>query len=169
MKENTLTQEDKRIKLAEAGGWKRKSVDLEYPLSRPEGRWEKGELTVFHFGQLPDYFNDLNAVHELEKVLTKPQQNKFILELDVIIRGDGDYFDIAHATAAQRAEVIGLTLGLWEARNDLAHGAGASKSHGRKSDSSGANTQEGGTTTPPERRPSASHGGREKSTADSRS
>ena len=85
-----MTQEEKRIKLAKADGIKH-GVKCSYT----------------------DYFNNLNAVHKLEKVLTKPQQNKFILELDVIIRGDGDYFDIAHANAAQRAEALGLTLNLW--------------------------------------------------------
>lgn len=124
MKEHTLTQEDKRIKLAEAGGWKRKSVDLEYPLSRPEGRWEKGELTVFHFGQLPDYFNDLNAVHLLElKVFQDSSiQLDYSRSLISLIKNSSPLskqffsdFDLVTATAAQRAEVIGLTLGLWEA------------------------------------------------------
>jgi len=121
-----MTQEQKRIKLAEAGGWKRKSVDLEYPLSRPEGRWEKGELTVFHFGQLPDYFTDLNAVHELEKIVELILDSE-AWKLDhwineVVCNDVGIDVDpnlavslIRKATAAQRAEAIGLTLGLWEA------------------------------------------------------
>lgn len=98
-----------------------KSVDLEYPLTRPEGRWEKGELTVFHFGQFPDYFNDLNAVHELEGAgLNGGQYDAFVFHLLEIARRDGapacesDLVCCARATATQRAEAIGLTLGLWK-------------------------------------------------------
>jgi len=121
-----MNQEQKRIKLAEAGGWLRMGADLEYAITRPEGRWEKGELTVFHFGQLPDYFNDLNAMHELEKVLTEEQREQYAIILIHRISGGGlatvdgytnydDSCDVITASAAQRAEAIGLTLGLWEA------------------------------------------------------
>jgi len=109
-----MTQDEKQIKLAEAGGWKRKSVDLEYPLTRPEGRWEKGELTVFHFGQLPDYFTDLNAVHELEKRMPSKHWTRYCQYLADFGRGSVRFVSV-HATAAQRCEAIGLTLGLWEA------------------------------------------------------
>ena len=68
----------------------------------------------------PDYFGDLNACHEMEKMLRKPMKGS---DSDSII-GDrmhnyaeliGYAFD---ATAAQRAEAFGLTLGLWKSETE---------------------------------------------------
>ena len=65
---------------------------------------------------LPDYLNDLNVMHEAEKMLRKPMKGS---DTDTII-GDrmhkyaeliGYAFD---ATAAQRAEAFLRTIGKWE-------------------------------------------------------
>jgi hypothetical protein len=70
-----------------------------------------------HLRNLPDYLNDLNAMHEAEKVLTEKQRMNY-----------SDYtYDIAcesqkqtgkwtwiSLTAAQRAEAFLRTLNLWE-------------------------------------------------------
>ena len=60
---------------------------------------------------LPDYLNDLNAMHEAEKVLTLPERRKYRKTL----LGHCEPASIAiHATAAQRAEAFLLTIGKWE-------------------------------------------------------
>ena len=71
---------------------------------------------------LPDYLNDLNAMHEAEKVLRQNQFHyvDFPHELFKVITGkkwDGDmgyfFFSITNATAAQRAEAFLRTIGKW--------------------------------------------------------
>jgi hypothetical protein len=106
-----MTQEEKRIKLAEAGGWKPDKRGLGW-LS-PHG----------YYAPPPDYFNDLNAVQELQDKLTNDQQFEFVYHLNdvlglVPLSSPASYrevvlFAFAHATAAQRADAIGLALNLW--------------------------------------------------------
>jgi hypothetical protein len=119
-----MTQEQKRIKLAEAAGWKRipaETVGAAAKLFYGDIWWRDAENnTIACADQLPDYFNDLNAVHELEKVLTDEQWPEYREELRTIVIGGIRLVSQwcktdLHATAAQRAEAFGLTLGLWEA------------------------------------------------------
>jgi hypothetical protein len=56
----------------------------------------------------PDYCNDLNAMHEAEKVLTFKDWEFYCDELG------GSFQGCAHATARQRAEAFLRTLGKWE-------------------------------------------------------
>jgi hypothetical protein len=57
----------------------------------------------------PDYLNDLNAMHEAEKVLNNVQRERYRTEL-VYSHAGRDVF----ATAAQRAEAFLRTIGKWE-------------------------------------------------------
>lgn len=108
-----MTPEQQRIAIAEACGW--------VPDVRGNGIWyapkEHGPK------QLPDYLNDLNAMHEAEKVL---RQNQFHFvdyygNLFKVISGkshyDGDIgyfgFELVNATASQRAEAFLRTIGRW--------------------------------------------------------
>lgn len=66
--------------------------------------------------QVPDYLNDLNAMHEAEKVLKVEQHFTFQVELARVINTI-TYplnFALLHATAAQRAEAFLRTLNLWK-------------------------------------------------------
>jgi hypothetical protein len=95
-----MTQEQKRIMLAKYAF-----------IQIPDQKWALVK-------PLPDYFNDLNAVHELEKVLTEKGVNAWWEYVDHISRLNPTPFGretAVHATAAQRAEAIGLTLNLWTA------------------------------------------------------
>jgi len=112
-----LTQEQKRIKLAEAAGWRKEyihsnGVDDDVWIHPTSGKCWLAEMSV-----LPDYFNDLNAVHELESKLTHQQHLTYRKKLwDIAItRGPDDVWDRHYIspTAAQRAEALGLTLNLW--------------------------------------------------------
>ena len=65
--------------------------------------------------RVPDYLNDLNACHEMEKSLTDDQTEDYLINLawndrDKIM----DEHVLAFATAAQRAEAFLKTLNLWE-------------------------------------------------------
>jgi hypothetical protein len=98
-----MTQEQRRIKLAEAFGMT---------------GWEEARA-------LPDYFNDLNAVHDA--VLNLPQgirDNTYTSSLAIICgfnaHGFASWselhagrFEVINATASQRAEALGKTLNLW--------------------------------------------------------
>ena len=96
-----MTQEQKRIKIAEACGWKH--------IERLRTGWY-GCHEQSPFEELPDYFSDLNACHNMEKSLCSIDHwirfEKYLAEL-------GTKF-IWHATATQRAEAFGLTLKLWK-------------------------------------------------------
>jgi hypothetical protein len=66
---------------------------------------------------IPDFYTDLNAVHELEKLLTEKGVNAWWEYVNRINRLNPTPFGretAVHATAAQRAEAIGLTLNLWK-------------------------------------------------------
>lgn len=61
-------------------------------------------------GALPDYLNDLNAMHGAEKVLTS--ESLWPKYLGYLSEGVGCGY-LTHATAAQRAEAFLKTLKLW--------------------------------------------------------
>tara|TARA_R110000868_G_scaffold45398_2_gene150638 strand:+ start:343 stop:753 length:411 start_codon:yes stop_codon:yes gene_type:complete len=68
---------------------------------------------------VPDYLNDLNAMHEAEKVLTVAQRITYAYQIGVVLSGGSvgraipNWWFIHEATAAQRAEAFFRTLGLW--------------------------------------------------------
>ena len=92
-----LTQEEKRIKLAESCPFVHK-MDRQF-VWLSNGRWVEF-----------DPFNDLNAVHELEKLLSDSEWDKYGDCLDSIRNPVKNWI---HATATQRAEALGKTLNLW--------------------------------------------------------
>ena len=111
-----MTPEAQRIAIAEACGWKQfKSVSVGSNDSNtaimgttPDSNWVK---------PIPDYLNDLNAMHEAEtKCLDTDSMNpiSFCPYADQL---QDVCYDKTHwwcATAAQRAEAFLKTLGLWK-------------------------------------------------------
>ena len=97
-----MTPEQQRIAIAEACGWKTGYRD-------PEA-WHP----------LPDFFHDLNAMHEAEKVLTVAQRITYANQIGVILSGGSvgraipNWWFIHEATASQRAEAFLRTIGKWE-------------------------------------------------------
>jgi hypothetical protein len=128
-----MTQEQKRIKLAEAAGWKPdddgaglNTWEASYCGSRLYGlkpRFGAEGIVVSYIVDclVPDYFNDLNAVHELEQQTWSKKWNlrdDFCDHLALIIDPVHGYTgltvnDALQATSAQRSEALGLTLNLW--------------------------------------------------------
>ena len=97
-----MTPENQRKAIAEACGW------MVFNLNNgnhklPNGDWECGV-------RVPDYPNDLNAMHEAEKLLEQVCIYESLLDLVCV-----DSFGGARmATASQRAEAFLRTIGKWE-------------------------------------------------------
>ena len=126
-----MNEEKQRIAIAEACGWER--------CGGKPGWFKRGEDYVLLKGSeahreavrkgadlsdepfIPDYFNDLNAMHEAERKLTIGQWSIYLQELRRTVAGKGkepvpnwDIISRVNATAAQRAEAFLWTLGKWE-------------------------------------------------------
>ena len=97
-KEKEMTTEQNRIAIAEACGF-----------SNINSVCWRGHAAL-HERQIPDYFSDLNAMHEVEKVLTTEQWLSYWSFLSEVLKDTS----ILHADASQRAEAFGLTLNLWK-------------------------------------------------------
>ena len=89
-----MTPEAQRTAIAEACGWKTEYRDA-----------------VSSVTALPDYLNDLNAMHEAEKVLTSEQVTSYVYSLESM---NEQWSTPAFATAFQRAEAFLRTIGKWE-------------------------------------------------------
>jgi hypothetical protein len=67
---------------------------------------------------IPDYLNDLNAMHEAEKRLSDSQLSAYVGELaNVIVNGEDKTIlgnQMWHATAKQRSEAFLKTIEKWE-------------------------------------------------------
>jgi len=109
-----MTPETQRIAIAEACGWKQRAdKSWHWKDNHPE---YPGELI---WPEPPDYLNDLNAMHEAEKVLTPEQRVKYSVHLAgvLLIAGldnDAHLLNPVFSTAAQRAEAFLRTKGLWK-------------------------------------------------------
>ena len=123
-----MKEEAQRIAIAEACGWL--SV---YRCSR-KGNAAKDGCTYWGskdtdsinypriFEEVPDYLNDLNAMHEAEKVLQFSQQYEYasrLMQTMGLPRNDPDrslemIYKSIHATASQRAETFLRTIEKWK-------------------------------------------------------
>lgn len=118
-----LTQEEKRVRIAEACGWKHVGIREtgSYGAGSPYGFKPNAAVIEPRFtgltAEVPDYFNDLNAMHEVERVLTDKQWDEYESWLRRVCEGcayyEGAGKELLHATSAQRAEAFGKTLNLW--------------------------------------------------------
>ena len=108
------------IAIAEACGWTaREDIKNFWRAVDPSGNMTHelwmSESNVWSAG-IPDYCNDLNAMHEAEKMLTRYQQS--VTYSDNLMKIVGYHtFDSAHATAQQRAEAFLRTIGKWNGGN----------------------------------------------------
>ena len=115
-----MNKQEQRIAIAEACG-----VDVPEWCCHEENDcyMECSEHYSEAVNKLPDYLNDLNAMHEAEKVLddsyeaTPPRQcveyAKLLQRIGATTNGGKSEFGVANSTAAQRAEAFLKTLNLW--------------------------------------------------------
>ena len=105
-----MTNEEIRIKVAEAMGWKPyKPITHDgWPLlMTPPGKPNReGWLEP-----IPDYLNDLNACAEFEKTMTDQEHNRYRAHIYGMTFNPRECFS---ATARQRAEAFIRTLNLWK-------------------------------------------------------
>jgi hypothetical protein len=103
-----MNKEKQRIAIAKACGWSCfEPATIQYTAKRSDGKWDL----------IPDYPNDLNAMHEAEKVLNLDKQFFYARRLPKRKGLDSSLtagFETIHATAAQRAEAFLKVLNLWE-------------------------------------------------------
>lgn len=106
-----MTEQDQRIAIAEAAGFTN--------VHRAEhGTWcgiAPGSLSELTW-PLPDYLNDLNAMHEAEETLTGAQCLEYEQHLNAVTKRIRHItaFGMIHATAAQRAEAFLKVKGKWK-------------------------------------------------------
>lgn len=65
----------------------------------------------------PNYLGDLNASHEMEKMLGSSEQKQYLVNLIFVVGSEftgWEIYDAATATASQRAEAFLRTKGLWK-------------------------------------------------------
>lgn len=125
-----MKPEAQRIAIAEACGWQdcktaskigrtiTKTIVATNDVERAKGNVrEKRGLPNWPYVTVPDYLNDLNAMHEAEKGLLKTKVKSYLRNLRACT--GMDYFEevtefrYVTATAAQRAEAFLKTLNLW--------------------------------------------------------
>lgn len=111
-----MSQEEQRIAIAEACGWKDADhpdvMNLKHGWTMPE-KWcmdPKGVLRFNH--DRPNYLNDLNAMHDAENSLTTSQMT---IMSQYLHRRLGMLWGFA--TASQRAEAFLRTIGKWKEAN----------------------------------------------------
>ena len=118
-----MKPEQQRIAIAEACGW----MNL---WETEVGDWRGDSPQGLGDYNIPNYLNDLNAMHEAEKWLFASNighyERRYAMLLSSVVSNYGEPFeeyapdglrdicDCIHATAAHRAEAFLRLLGLWE-------------------------------------------------------
>lgn len=130
-----LTPEEKRIRIAEACGMHGRFVIIKrrryyrahgsgytdriseaWVVDEAEARrhdYPHDEPVTHHPAPMPDYLNDLDAIHEAEKTLTPDLWNSYVNHLEGLIEAEDQPerdFRWMTAAAAQRADAFLLTL-----------------------------------------------------------
>ena len=115
-----MTPEAQRIAIAEACGWTNVA-----PRIVKNVKHQGDDITVGIWsddGWIPDYLNDLNAMHEAVSIFDYDQADEFEDHLCDICKRLNDEkenpapwrFAVVNATASQRAEAFLRTIGKWK-------------------------------------------------------
>jgi len=118
-----VNPEQQRVAIAEACGWKEIRAEIDWLPKELTGifTWPHptdAEKIKYFINRkpIPDYLNDLNAMHEAEKVLTVDQ---LIDQAEWLGASSNEmpiksWAVLLRATAAQRAEAFLRTIGKWK-------------------------------------------------------
>ena len=111
-----MTEQEQRIAIAEACGWLEvKEIDFGGPI-KPMGYRDKQALGL---EVIPDYLNDLNAMHEAEAHINIGEMGTYLSAIANIVQPQSTYHPLdiqwwsVRATARQRAEAFLRTVGKW--------------------------------------------------------
>lgn len=120
-----MTPQEQRIAIAEFCGWKKYIPDHgieSYLFYNPD----LGELIQDSYSadMLPNYPNDLNAMHEAEKLLSGQQWSDYVVMLERNYLSFPIWKEMnpstaigigcVHATSQQRSEAFLRTIGKWQ-------------------------------------------------------
>jgi hypothetical protein len=103
-----MSPDEQRIAIAEACGWKWEPHTNGTRLRRPDGTTKNENYA--ESWRVPDYLNDLNAMHEVLHVLTEAWQ---VANYRLCLASKLGPTCAIDATAAQRAEAFLRTIGKW--------------------------------------------------------
>lgn len=101
-----MKPEEQRIAIAEACGH-----EIDY---WPDGSGRFSTVKDNCYVDLPDYLNDLNAMHEAEKTLNAEMAYEYHCKLAGMVSATVEFRYAISATAAQRAEAFLKTIGKWK-------------------------------------------------------
>lgn len=106
-----MTPEQQRIAIAEYCGWKDETYNFSAWFKYDKDNFEP----IAESSSPPDYLNDLNAMHEAEKVLNKELFEVYYTNLctssNCLTLGVRAF---TSATSQQRAEAFLRTIGKWK-------------------------------------------------------
>lgn len=118
-----MNEQEQRIAIAEFCGWRPTGYGSWYIGNKEDMNHAVCDGSHNHI-QLPDYCNDLNAMHEAEKMLDVELYATYAHKLSTIneIVPINIWYDhhalevhaVATSTAAQRAESLLRTIGKWK-------------------------------------------------------
>jgi hypothetical protein len=100
-----MNNEEQRIAIAGACSWELSENEARSP---DGSKWGMG---TGMFAVLPNYPDDLNAMHEAEKVLQESSWDDYVAYL---YGANPDEKNLIHATASMKAEAFLRTLNLWK-------------------------------------------------------
>ena len=103
-----MNTEQQRIVIAQACGYK----DVAIRLTEGTIKVMTGFKNHRFDEEVPDYLNDLNAMHDAEKILSPTSEIEWHNQLQNVC--GCSWRVMIRATAAQRAEAFLRTLGRWE-------------------------------------------------------
>jgi len=111
-----MSPEAQRIAIAEACGWTEIS---DWGAGGINGKHPTGPWVEV----IPDYLNDLNAMHEAEKFIPHSKKESYWDYLyencqRSVFSSIDDNYKMITATAAQRAEAYLRTIGKWEGADE---------------------------------------------------
>jgi len=112
-----VTPEQQRITIAEACGWEPCEPRI-FSWQKLSHAFKKDGAYYGGLNSIPDYSNDLNAMHEAEKMLTDLDLYRRFLYLVVLEDPSNTSNEPAWATATQRAEAFLRTIGKWKGEGD---------------------------------------------------
>jgi hypothetical protein len=110
-----MTPEKQRIAIAEACGWTEIQPSEYAPFGKPYLVGRSPNKFVENLLNIPDFCNDLNAMHEAEWLKFGDDEIAWGAYKSNVFIGLEPWRHYLHATAAQRAEAFLRTIGKWGA------------------------------------------------------
>ena len=108
-----MSEEEINIAIAEYCGWQILEPEVHPTITYHWAIEPDGSKSI-----LPDYCNDLNAIHEAENTLKDPIQQSFYAEylgdFNSFEKGEYPTFRFVNSTAKERAVAFLKVIGKWE-------------------------------------------------------